>query len=109
MPTETKSALANAFAVLAVLAALASATVAGITAVSISSRIQDQRRENVISFCLAQNARNKTAVQFLQGLPTRGSRATPEERTRLIHGFADALVGPVHTDCSAYANSVVHP
>ena len=109
MSTETKSALATAFAVLAVIAALASATVSGITAINFSNQIQDQRTENVISFCHIQNKRNAAAVRFLNGLPTGRSKASPKERARLIRGFANALVGPVHPDCAAYAYSVVRP
>ena len=111
MSTETKSALATAFAILAVFAAIASATLCGITAITLSNQIQDGRVENVERYCNEVNDRNDKAYVFLSALPVNpnGPKLSSEARAKLIHGFTDALVGPKRPDCAAYADSLVRP
>ncbi len=111
MSRETRSTLATVFAVFAVLGALASTTVSGIVGITLSTQIQNGRVENVERNCTEINARNDKAFVFLQGLPVNpnGPKLSAEARTKLIHGFTDALVGPKRPDCSAYAHSIVRP
>lgn len=111
MPPETKNTLANAFAVVAIIAALVAATASAVTAVRLSNKIQAQRVENIVTNCQQQNARNRKAYVFLSKLPVNPNapKYSPEQRSELIHGFTDALVGPIHTDCAAYAESLAHP
>ena len=72
--------------------------------------INQSRVDNIHRACVEQNNRNRKAYVFLQGLPVNpnGPKLTAEARTKLIHGFTDALVGPKR-DCSAYADSLVRP
>ena len=111
MSTEAKNVLATAFVVVALIAALASATVVAIAAANLSKQIQAQRHENITRVCQEQNQRNRKAYVFLQALPVNpnGPKLSPVARAKLVHGFTDAIVGPVHSDCSTYADSVVSP
>ena len=96
---------------MALIAALASATLVAIAAANLSKQIQAQRHENITRVCQEQNQRNRKAYVFLKALPVNpnGPKLSAEDRTKLIHGFTDAIVGPKHDNCSAYADSVVSP
>ena len=59
--------------------------------------IQEQRVRTLREICQGQNARNRTAREYLRGLPRT---ATREQRERFASSAANAIVGPIR-DCDA--------
>lgn len=111
MSTETKSALASTFAVVAIIAALASATVSAITAVSLSGQIQDQRFVAVRSNCLDVNQRHDDTIEKLDGLIAK-LPAAQRERAKTSRAGTVLLINalaPKRANCAAYAYSIVRP
>jgi hypothetical protein len=67
--------------------------------------IQASRREGLVRLCRDENAHNAAAVKFIKNLPPPPGQ--PKPTSKLIHGFANALVGPVHKDCEAFADQAL--
>jgi hypothetical protein len=59
--------------------------------------IQQSREDAIRTSCTEQNSRNGTAFVFLKALPPTPGRPklSKREQEKLIHGFTDAIVGPV--------------
>lgn len=117
MSREMWSVVATTFAVVVLLLGLGGSVFSSATALSLSQRVQQQakqiqaqRMENIITACESQNTRNRKAYVFLSALPVdpRAPKQPAKQRIELIHGFTDALVGPIHSDCTAYAKSLTH-
>jgi hypothetical protein len=71
-------------------------------------RVQDSRRDSVILACKDTNQRNRAAFIYLQAFPRQKGqpKRSRKEQTALIHGFTDALVGPVR-QCTRRADHLV--
>jgi hypothetical protein len=89
------AALAVAFSIGVLVAAVAENSEVAVSAKSLAERIQRERARNIRESCEAQNARNRTARAYLRGLPRS---ATRDQRERFATSAADAIVGPVR-DC----------
>lgn len=70
--------------------------------------IQQSRSDSILAACKEQNKRNARAYLFLKALPPSGNQPnrSKAETEKLLHGFTDALVGPVR-NCPARVRRLV--